>query len=207
MIGTVGHEGMAYGDHVHFAINNNPTNIYAFCECPDLAKGEIAIVNEGLCRSYLLSRTIDPIARIEQNRNGTMPTNALASTRTTSSIVARVIANKATRKKMPTIPLSPTEQTPVETAAVTTQKSLSAHIITPSEVPKNEVAFAVTPSTVKSLSTYGVSMLTNDLSKLGEEFLQKYNLTVTPSFGSTMKVGNTSSIIVTITDKNGKPFA
>lgn len=209
MIGTVGHEGMAYGDHVHFVLNSTPDNTYAFRECPDLKKGEIAVANQGLCRSYLQSRTMDPIARIEQQKNGTTP--LLASTsKASSSIVARVIANKATRKKMPTVALAPTPvaEKPAPTQTPTsTQKSLAAHIVTPAEVSKNQVAFASNSTTVKTASPYGAAMLVNDVTKLGEEFLQKYNLVVTPSFGSTMKVGNTSSIIITITDKNGKPYA
>ena len=46
MIGRMGHEGMAYGDHLHFVINTTQDNTYAFRECPDLGKGEIAIGNQ-----------------------------------------------------------------------------------------------------------------------------------------------------------------
>lgn len=215
MIGTVGHEGMAYGDHVHFVLNTTADNTYAFRECPDFNKGEIAIANQGLCRSYLQSRTIDPIAWIEQNRNGSTP--LLAATKPTSSIVARVLANKAARKAMPTSaalapnpePVAPTttSNTNTTTAATSTQKSLSAHIVTTQNVPKNEVAFATNTSTVKTASPYGASMLVNDITKLNEEFFQKYTLTITPSFAGSMSVGHTSSIIVTITDKNGKPYS
>lgn len=65
MIGRVGDEGLAYGDHLHFVINTTPDNTYAFWDCPDLSRGEIAIGNLGLCRSYLTERTVDPIAWIE----------------------------------------------------------------------------------------------------------------------------------------------
>ncbi len=70
MIGTVGNVGFSFGNHLLWNIHISPTNTYAFWGCPEYGNGTtfnvIAnIVNNGLCRSYLLERTADPIAWIE----------------------------------------------------------------------------------------------------------------------------------------------
>ena|GEM_PF-4232291 len=216
MIGRMGHEGMAYGDHLHFVINTTQDNTYAFRDCPDLKKGEIAIGNQGLCRSYLVARTVDPISWIESQGHGMNINGTLAASTPSAQVVTT-----ARKRRMPMVALAPTvTHTPAATAlahkavspvtssatASTTQKSLSTHIVTPNEVAKNQVAFAAIEST-KTSAPNGTSMVINDTSKLGEEFLNKYSLSMTPSFGNSMVVGQTSSLVIKITNKaTGKPF-
>lgn len=222
-IATVGHEGMAYGDHLHFVINTTATNTYAFRECPDLKRGEIAVANEGLCRDYLTSRTVDPIAWIASQGN-TVNTNGILAYNSNNSNNNTTAPTTQRRRRMPMIPVGPRPETPTivsqaiiektTTAAMSTTastqrslpKSLPKRTITSSQVSKNEVAFAPVDSK-HTATNNGTAMEVNNTSKLGEEFLQKYNVIIMPSFGNSMNVGQTSSLIITIADKaTGKPF-
>lgn len=216
---------MAYGDHLHFVINTTPTNTYAFRECPDLKKGEIEVANEGLCRDYLMSRTVDPIAWIASqgnsvNINGQLANSNIITTTNNTTNMSTTNMSTTTKKRMPMIPVGPTAEAPkivsqtltekTTTAAISTtatsQKSLPKRTITSSQVSKNEVAFAAVDSKYTAASN-GTAMEVNNTTKLGEEFLQKYNVIITPTFGNSMNVGQTSSLVITITDKaTGKPF-
>ena len=162
MVGRVGHEGMAYGDHVHFVINTTPNNTYAFRECPDLAKGEIAIGNQGLCRDYMTTRTVDPIAWIESqgninNINGVLANNNKPATPTATTNTTTTSG----RRRMPLVPLAPSVpvKTPVTSTltqkaistTASTQKSLATRTISPNEVSKNEIAYAPVDSTKTSV--------------------------------------------------------
>lgn len=209
---------MAYGDHLHFVINTTQDNTYAFRECPDLNKGEIAIGNQGLCRSYMTARTVDPIAWIESQGYGTNLNGTLASNNNTQpNATTNTNTVPRTKRRMPMIPIGPSVQTPVTSAltekamtapaeTATTQKTLPSRTVTAQQVSKNEIAYASVDST--KTASNGTSIEVNNVSKLNEDFLNKYNITLTPSFGNSMNVGQTSSLVLTITDKNtGKPFA
>lgn len=218
MIGTVGNEGYSFGNHLLWDINTTPTNTYAFWECPEYNNGYtfnvIAnIVNQGLCRDYLLQRTADPIAWIE-SQGGTI---ALGSSKP-STIAA---TTKTDKRKYVMVPLAPAA-TPVQTSTavtasltnkvigtktipVTKQKSLSTVIVSTKDVSKNEVAFASVDSKTTS-AWHGTTMEINNTSKLWEDFLSKYSITMTPSFGNSMTQWQTSSLVISITDKNGKPY-
>ena len=55
------------GYHVHFEIAkwDSWRPVYAFYGCSDLSKWGIEIINNGLCRTEMFSRTLDPIALLE----------------------------------------------------------------------------------------------------------------------------------------------
>jgi len=56
-----------WGYHVHFEIAKGDSwrPVYAFYGCTDLDKGGIEIINQGLCRTEMFSRTLDPISLLE----------------------------------------------------------------------------------------------------------------------------------------------
>ncbi len=201
LIGTVGNEGYSFGNHLLWDINITPENTYAFWGCPEYNNGYtfnvIAnIVNQGLCREYLLLRTADPIAWIE-SQGGTL---ALGN----SSLPS------LSRRRYAVVPLAPTTtsstSTTTKTTTVTVQKSLSTVIVTPKEVSKNTVALA-TNDTQKTIAGNSTSIEIANTNSIGEDFLKKYTITMTPSFGNRMTVGQTSSLVVSVTDKDGKPYA
>ncbi|MDD5376733.1 MAG: M23 family metallopeptidase [Candidatus Gracilibacteria bacterium] len=67
MIGEVGNTGNSYGNHLHFQIDiTDQAHPYYYVTCGK-GKDPIAIVNQGLCQSYLAANTIDPIAFLESN--------------------------------------------------------------------------------------------------------------------------------------------
>lgn len=215
LIGTVGNEGFSFGNHLLWDINITPTNTYAFWECPEYGNGStfnaIAnVVEKGLCRDYLLQRTADPIAWVE-SQGGTL---ALGNSNTSLPS----LANASTKRRIPLVPLAPAAVPAKSTQAVasystkalpptttSTQKSLATLNITSKDLPKNAVAFASVDS-VKAASSNGTAMEINNVSKLGEDFLSKYTIKISPSFRNTLSVGQTSSIVISVTDKNGKPY-
>jgi murein DD-endopeptidase MepM/ murein hydrolase activator NlpD len=73
-IGTVGNSGTTFWAlgwfHVHFEItkDNHGRPMYAYNGCPDLAKGHMTIIQNGLCREQLFNHQYDPIVLFEQNR-------------------------------------------------------------------------------------------------------------------------------------------
>ena len=73
-IGAVGNSWVTMwamgGYHVHFEIAKWDTwrPVYAFYGCADLDKWGIEIINQGLCRTEMFSRTVDPIAFLEWAR-------------------------------------------------------------------------------------------------------------------------------------------
>ncbi|MBP6911285.1 M23 family metallopeptidase [Patescibacteria group bacterium] len=75
LIGTVGNEGYSFGNHLLWDINITPTNTFAFRGCPEYGNGSFNaianVVNNGLCRDYLLQRTVDPITWVE-TQGGTL---------------------------------------------------------------------------------------------------------------------------------------
>ncbi len=236
MIGRVGHEGLAYGDHLHFVLNTTADNTYAFRGCPDLSRGEIAIGNLGLCRNYLTERTVDPIAWIESQGRINTTHGILADTHNHSNEAitnsnTTTTNNKPTgRRRMPIIPLPPvinntstnpavkekavstpinetttqkptnntTNNTSNTTTTTTTRRSLPS-------TTQNTTAFASVDSQKKSTGPATIEV--NNSTKLGEDFLTKYNVDIDTSFGNSMTVGQTSSLVVTVTDKNtGAPY-
>lgn len=67
-IGEVGNTGNSYGNHLHFQIDTtNQAHPYYYSTC---AKGldPMSVVNKGLCRDWLASNTIDPIAFLESGK-------------------------------------------------------------------------------------------------------------------------------------------
>lgn len=67
-IGEVGNTGNSYGNHLHFQIDvTNQAHPYYYVTCGK-GKDPLSIVNQGLCRDFLTSNTIDPIAFLESGR-------------------------------------------------------------------------------------------------------------------------------------------
>lgn len=200
LIGTVWNEGFSFWNHLLFDINITPTNTYAFWGCPDYGNGTtfnvIAnIVNQGLCRTYLLERTTDPIAWIESQWNTISLTNSVL-------LGSAPASSSQNRKRMPMVALPPTIEKPATAAVVasipkatsstTIQKSLATSIVAPQDVSQHEVATA--------------SNQPIDMTKLWEQFLSNYTVSIVPSFSKNIAIGNTTSLVITITDKNGKPY-
>jgi hypothetical protein len=184
-IGTMGHEGMARGNHLHFAINTTPDNTYAFLWCGDYPKTwDYEVVEKGLCRDNLFARTVDPIAFIEFN--GTIPT---ATTLTTSKIIGKSIVKNTKRKITPIAPsedIAPTPATVVATASNTP--------ITPKPVIATPAP--VTPKVTSFSSTTNSS----------DAFLKTWKVSVVSNFGNTLKKWGNSSIGIVIEDASGKKF-
>ena len=211
MIGTVGNEGFSFGNHLLWDINITPTNTYAFWGCPEYGNGSTfniisTIVDQGLCRNYLLERTTDPIAWIE-SQGGTISLNAASTI--ASSVINTSNKSTSSKRRMPLVALPPifdvstptaTTTNTVKATSVVTQKSLATRIVPVSEVAKNEVA------TTKVTTMYGANMEVANAATLGEDFLTKYTVKVMPGFSNSISVGDTTSIVILITDKNGKPF-
>ncbi|MDD2487749.1 MAG: M23 family metallopeptidase [Candidatus Gracilibacteria bacterium] len=66
-VGEVGATGNAYGNHLHFQIDvTNQSHPYWYTKC---SKGiEIFdLVNNGMCRDYLMANSVDPIVFLENN--------------------------------------------------------------------------------------------------------------------------------------------
>ncbi|MBP6911286.1 hypothetical protein KBC03_06955 [Patescibacteria group bacterium] len=119
-------------------------------------------------------------------------------TKSTSTVVAAY-----SQKALPTTTATTTATT--TRSSTTTQKSLATLNITSKDLPKNEIAFASVDS-IKTASTQGTAMELNNASKLGEDFLNKYTIKISPSFRNILTRGQTSSIVISVTDKNGKPY-
>lgn len=67
MIGEVGNTGNSYGNHLHFQIDiTNQSHPYYYIKCGS-GKDPLAVVDQGLCRDYLVANTVDPIAFLESN--------------------------------------------------------------------------------------------------------------------------------------------
>lgn len=122
-----------------------------------------------------------------------------SATKSTSTVVAAY-----SQKALPTTTTATTTATTTR-SSTTTQKSLATLNITSKDLPKNEIAFASVDS-IKTASTQGTAMELNNASKLGEDFLNKYTIKISPSFRNTLTRGQTSSIVISVTDKNGKPY-
>lgn len=82
------------GNHLHFEIaqDNNGRAKYAFLGCKDLALGDTAIIQQGLCKDEMKTTTLDPIALIIQTTPQKvattlpkLPTNTSIDTLHTSS--------------------------------------------------------------------------------------------------------------------------
>ncbi|HMT27006.1 MAG TPA: M23 family metallopeptidase [Candidatus Absconditabacterales bacterium] len=73
LIGKVGNTGRVFGQlggyHLNFEIqrDNKGRPAYFFKDCKDLEKGEVYIINNGLCRAELAKNSYDPIRLIENN--------------------------------------------------------------------------------------------------------------------------------------------
>ncbi len=75
-IGEVGNTGNSYGNHLHFQIDiTDQLHPYYYVTCGS-GKNELALVNQGDCRSYLIANTIDPIALLETGNISTMTPTA-----------------------------------------------------------------------------------------------------------------------------------
>lgn len=181
-IGTMGHEWMARGNHLHFAINTTKDNTYAFLWCGDYPKtGDYEVVEKWLCRDTLFARTVDPIAFIEWN--GIIPT---ATTLSTSRIII-----KNNRRTIVALPPTP-EPIKTNTIVATTTPTIPK-VTTPVTNP--------TISTVKATTSFSSSSV-----KTSDSFLKTRQVSVVSNFGTTMKKWGSSSIGIVITDANGKKF-
>lgn len=96
MIGEVGNTGNSYGNHLHFQIDTtNQAHPYYYVTCGK-GKDPMAIVDGGLCRDFLTSNTIDPIAFLE---NGTITTTAAVQTLQDKSKTAPKIEKKTIKTR------------------------------------------------------------------------------------------------------------
>lgn len=77
-IWTTGNSGTTMwglgGYHVHFEIDKGDKGrpVYAFYNCPDIKKGGVEVINQGLCRTEMFNTTVDPIALLE-SANAKLP--------------------------------------------------------------------------------------------------------------------------------------
>lgn len=134
-IGTMGHEGNADGNHLHFAINTTKDNTYVFSQCGDYPKtSDYTIVQQGLCRDFLFSRTVDPIAFIEYN--GLVPA-------TMPTLTSRVITKSIKKPVRQPVALAPN---PTATIAVApTAPAKPATTVAPTApAPKPTVSTSIT---------------------------------------------------------------
>lgn len=99
---------------------------------------------------------------------------------------------------------TPTQITSPVVSSTTIQKSLATRIVTSNDISKNTVALA-TPTTTK-ITEKGATMELSNTNTLGEAFLEQYTISVIPSFSNNLQVGQTTSLVIKVTDKNGKPF-
>ncbi len=188
-IGTMGHEWMARGNHLHFAINTTKDNTYAFMWCGDYPKtDDYTIVEKGLCRESLFARTVDPIAFIEAN--WLIPSATL--TTSTSKVISKNITQKTRR---PLVALPPVPEKPV---VLVTTVNPSALWQTPT-VTKPVTTPTVT--TVKASTSFSSSTV-----KSSDTFLKTSKIGVVSNFGTTMKKWSSSTIWITITNNDGKKF-
>jgi hypothetical protein len=182
LIGTVGNVWFSFGNHLLRNINVTPTNTYAFWGCPELGNGtsfnDLArVVDNGLCRDYLLQRTIDPIAFIESN--GTILWSAPILAPTSKTINRSIVVKK------PIVPLAPSNSIKTTTP-----------IAKPAEAAKPVV------SVPKPTTTFTTATI-----KPTDDFLKKWNIVVTSNFGTTLQKGGSSSIGISIADKSWAGFA
>ncbi len=177
-IWTIWHEWMARWNHLHFAINTTPDNTYVFSWCPEYPKvWDYQVWEQGLCRENLFARTVDPIAFIEYD--GLIPT-----TLTTTRIINKNIV-KRTNTWRKIVPVGPIITQPVKVVTNTT--------------PTKPVTNPTVTATKPTISVTSTSSST-------DAFLQKWTITATPNFGSTLKNWSSSSIAINVTSKDGKKF-
>ncbi len=90
---------------------------------------------------------------------------------------------------MPLVALAPTFDKPVvnNVTSTTIQKSLATRIVTTNEIPKNSIALA-TPTTTKTTTEKGATVELANTSTLGESFLEKYTISLLPSFSNNLQV-------------------
>lgn len=175
-IGTMWHEWMARGNHLHFAINTTEENTYAFFGCKDYPKiWDYEVVEKGLCRDTLFARTVDPIAFIEFN--WTIPT---APTLTTSRVIIRNNRRRIT-------PIEPTKEVTQPTIVATTNPA-PIKPITQTNPPRIQ-ATSFSSSTTSS-----------------ESFLKDWKISVVSNFWSTIKKWGTSTIGIMIENASGKKY-
>lgn len=67
---------------MHFEIDKGDKGrpIYAFYNCPDIKKGGVEVINQGLCRTEMFNTTVDPIALLE-SANAKLPHPNTSSTK------------------------------------------------------------------------------------------------------------------------------
>ena len=183
-IGTMGHEWMARGNHLHFAINTTKDNTYAFYGCGDYPKtGDYEVVEKWLCRDTLFARTVDPIAFIESN--GIIPTATTLST-------SRIIIKNNRRRIVALPPTAEPTKIPTNTIVASTLPVISKVTI-PVTNP--------TVSTIKATTSFSSTTV-----KSTESFLKTWKISVVSNFGTSMKKWGSSSIAIVITDANWKKF-
>lgn len=187
-IGTMGHEWMAWGNHLHFAINKTKDNTYAFQGCLDYPKtNDYDIVEKGLCRESLFARTVDPIAFIEYN--GIIPAPTLTAAPTSKVVTRSLIKN--TKPKI--VALAPTVVETQKTVVTTPKQPTTVKTVTPVKV-------------APTITQVGTSLSSNNITS-SEDFLKKYTISIVSNFWNNLKKGWSSSIGIVIKDKNGKEFA
>jgi murein DD-endopeptidase MepM/ murein hydrolase activator NlpD len=181
LIGTMGHEWFAQGNHLHFAINTTKDYTYTFNGCLDYPKtSDYAIVEQGLCRELLFSRTIDPIAFIEFQ--GLVPT-------VTSKIVTKAIAIRKPATK-PTAQVTNTKPILTTTTIISAPQStgpLATFI--PSKTKASEAflkkwTVTATPNFAGSLKKWSTTTVSINVVGLdGKKFagVRDKEITMTPS--------------------------
>lgn len=91
------------GYHVHFEIDKGDKGrpIYAFYNCPDLKKGGVEVINQGLCRTEMFERTLDPIALLETaNAKLPHPNTNIEKTEQEHSSAPEIKVNTADREQL-----------------------------------------------------------------------------------------------------------
>lgn len=238
---TVGNEWFSFGNHLLWVVNRTPSNTYAFrwCEQNGNTFNDVAnIVNNGLCRDYLVKRTLDPIAFVETNGN-IKATEALMARWSTTQATTQPESTKPVEttpvKRAEIVPLAPipekTPTTKVETPKpVETKPVVQPKPTTPTPAPTQVAPKPVTqpkpvvptpaPVVTKPIAQQqnndlllwsapiikDGSVLSTATLKTDNPFLKNYTITVTPHFDATIAKWSSTSMAITITDANWKPF-
>jgi Peptidase family M23 len=184
LIWTMGHEGYAQGNHLHFALNTTKDYTYTFNGCLDYPKtSDYSIVEQWLCRELLFSRTIDPIAFIESQ--GLVPT-----------ITSKIITQAWTIKKPGIVMKRPTTRTTTTTLATTTSTQSTTKIVEP--LAKKTV---VSTTVITPTSTF-----TPSRTKLSEAFLKKFTISVTPNYAWGLSKWSSSTLSINVVGLDGKNY-